>query len=371
MTNIHGLNELMVGARNYVNFANVKEGEEVLIVASTDADPLLIQAVSMAVNEASASATLIYDKPPEVYFKDPSPSAAEAMCAADTVLDIGSLVWAHSMASLVARYEYCTKGVTLSPPPTPAVLRSPASKYPLELHRAVSTKVYAQCQRSDGTKVHLSSPGGTDLIVEVWRDKTGHGYSEIKGQVPSEFAIFPPGCLGFTPPKNVNGRAVFEAYTGFGRTSKPIEFEIQDQYVTEMRGGYEVEEIKRRIRGVKDGNYVTEVMFGMNPKARVDLSVRPLSLEAERTPRTLHIGMGDSTSSLGVKRVLGVTDSYWPGKGKPLHQDGFMLYPTLRVGDETVIEHGNLKVLEDPEIREIAAKYGDPDWVLAYGPVVG
>lgn len=33
-------------------------------------------------------------------------------------------------------------------------------------------------------------------------------------------------------------------------------------------------------------------------------------------------------------------------------------------GDVTVIEHGRLKALDDPGVRAVAARYGDPDGML-------
>ena len=40
-------------------------------------------------------------------------------------------------------------------------------------------------------------------------------------------------------------------------------------------------------------------------------------------------------------------------------------FPTMTIGDETIIEKGRLAALEDPEVRAVAAKYGDPDVLLS------
>ena len=42
-----------------------------------------------------------------------------------------------------------------------------------------------------------------------------------------------------------------------------------------------------------------------------------------------------------------------------------MIYrPTLTVDGELIIDRGHLTALDDPGIRAIAAKYGDPDKLL-------
>lgn len=49
----------------------------------------------------------------------------------------------------------------------------------------------------------------------------------------------------------------------------------------------------------------------------------------------------------------------------PHHNKDFVLYhPTLKVDGEVIIENGHLLALDDPDIRAIAAKCGDPDELL-------
>lgn len=362
MGGIHQLAELMPGAVNYIEMAHIKPGEEVLVIPATDCEELVVEAVIAAVRMVGASPTVAYAPPPELYFHEPPDSLVEAMCAADTVLDLGAFVWGHSDGSLRAMAEYLTKGALLIPP-TPARLRSEAARFPIPLIRAIAHKVYDQVQKPDGTKIRVTSPGGTDLTAEVFRMQTGtDGY--IKPLAPGEFHVFPSGVVGFVPPLNVNGKAVFEAYTAFGRLSQPVTFHIKDAYVTRIQGGWEAEEIEARIEGAVNGNHVCEIMWGIVPKNNVDLATRPISMESERSPKTLHIGLGDVKLNGGPKRASGV-GPHWT----TLHQDGYMLYPTLVVGDETVQDHGHLTALDDREILELARRYGDPKEVLKYGEV--
>ncbi len=354
----------MPGALNYAEFAGVGPGEQVLLAASTEADPLVVQAILAAVAAKGASPTVCYVPPTKGYFSEPPPPLAEAMAAADTILDVGAFVVGHTEACLRALFEYASKGIILCPPPTPAVLKSKGARFPAEVHHVISKLVFAQCQKPDGSLIHVTSAAGTDITAEVWRSKCGHGAAEMGVAAPGDFWVFPGGCFGFLPPRNVNGTAVFEAFTGYGRTSEPTVFTIRDSLIVDIQGGWEVAAIHQRIDGVKNGNWICEIMFGLNPANDVDMSVTPLSLQAERSPQTLHIGLGDGTLNVGPRRAQGHTRQW-----KVLHQDGFMLYPTLTVGGESVIERGRLAAIETEEVHRVAAKYGDPAEVLSYTPV--
>lgn len=357
MTNPHEIVELMAGAKNFVECGAIREGEEVLVVAATDAEPNVVQAISAACRLAGANVTISYIAPPGQYFKEPPPPVAEAMCAADLVLDVGGFVSMHTDASIVARFEYATRFCMLVPPPKGEVLKSDAAKFPLDLYARILEKVCEICQAEDGTEIELSSPGGTELFSEVWRLHT-----KPPGRTSN---IFPVGTFGFVPPRNTNGKAVFEAFTGYGKTSEPIEFLIKNDFVEEIHGGWEASELESLVRNIRDGNYVCEIMFGINPRNRVNLTTKPLSLEAERSPRVLHIGLGNMKTGGAPKSVRG-EGADW----NIFHIDGFMVYPTLRVGKRTVLENGHLTVLDDPEVIQVAERYGDPRELLKYFPVM-
>jgi hypothetical protein len=57
--------------------------------------------------------------------------------------------------------------------------------------------------------------------------------------------------------------------------------------------------------------------------------------------------------------------------GSTFHLDAMMVFPTLTVGDETVLDRGRLPFLEEEGFREVAAEFGDPDEFLAYPQVQG
>jgi len=45
--------------------------------------------------------------------------------------------------------------------------------------------------------------------------------------------------------------------------------------------------------------------------------------------------------------------------------DAIIFQTTVRANGTVIIDRGRLKALDDPEVRQLASKYGDPDRMLA------
>jgi hypothetical protein len=111
--------------------------------------------------------------------------------------------------------------------------------------------------------------------------------------------------------------------------------------------------------------WLWEMAIGTNPKVRRPNSVLRLSgtNEVERSRSgVIHVGFGT--------RWRGESERWAATNGLPYgHLHVHLLFPTYviktKTGQEiTVIENGHLTVLDDPEVRELAKKYGDPDELL-------
>ena len=66
------------------------------------------------------------------------------------------------------------------------------------------------------------------------------------------------------------------------------------------------------------------------------------------------------------------SEEVWAGERRILygHLHVHLFFPSLVIetpkGEElTVIDKGHLTALDDPQVRDLAAKYGDPDRILA------
>lgn len=358
----HYIINLMPGARNLVGYANLAPHEEVVLAVGAHIDPVIVQAVTAALTEYEVSITQIVVPESNSPFVEPAAPVMEAICAADTLIDVGASIWGHTWATFVAMTEYLTRGIKVSPPVTTDTFISKAATFPMDLLHAIELRLYELLQQPDGTPLTITSPGGTKLDAEVWRDRAGQGWGSIAGLMPGDFLIWPPGVVGYMPPKAMSGVGVFESVAGYGRTSEPVRYLIERQRVVDISGGWEAREIRQRVQAGRNADFAAEIMFGVNPPSRVDLRKRPVPLEAERTPQTLHIGIGD-------EKLAGSPVRATKPDGSTFHLDAMMIHPTLVVGDTLVIDNGRLPFLEENAFRDVAARYGNPDDVLAYPPV--
>ncbi len=355
---------LLPGARNLAGYANLAPREEVVVAVGANIDPVITQAVVAALTEYEVSVTQIVLPQASSPFVEPAPPVMEAICAADTLIDIGASIWGHTWATFVAMTEYLTKGLKVSPPVTVDTFMSRAATFPMDVLNSIELRLYEMLQQPDGTPLEITSPGGTHITGQAWKDRAGQGWGSIAGLMPGDFLIWPPGVVGYMPPKSMEGIAVFESFSGYGKTSEPVRYRIEDQRVVEVTGGWEADEIGARIRTGRNCDYAAEIMFGVNPPSRVDLTRKPVPLEAERTPQTLHIGIGD-------EKLAGAPVRATKPDGTTSHLDGMMIYPTLTIGEQVVIEHGRLPFLNEEGFRDLAAQFGNPDEVLAYPAVQG
>jgi leucyl aminopeptidase (aminopeptidase T) len=301
---------------------------------------------------------------PGPLFAEPPVPVVEAVAAADTVLDLGAHLWGHTWAAFVSMTEFLTKGIIVSPPVLPDVFTSKAATFPMDLLHAIELRTYEMVQQPDGTPFHLTAPNGTELSGEVWQSRAGQGWGSLAGVMAGDFLVWPPGVVGFMPPKAMEGILTFDSFVGFGKTSEPVTYVVEHQHIVEVRGGWEADEIRRMIGEATNGDFVAEVMWGVNPRSRVDLTRQPVPLEAERSPQTLHIGIGD-------EKLAGSPVRATKKDGSTFHIDAMMVYPTLTVGDALVLDKGRLPFVEEEGFRSLAEDFGDPDELYAYPQVMG
>jgi hypothetical protein len=93
---------------------------------------------------------------------------------------------------------------------------------------------------------------------------------------------------------------------------------------------------------------------GLNPKVRVDGAPQ---FEREKHAGAFYLGIDGLTN--------GKPDPGAPGFA---HVDCQFDRPSISVDDVPLVENGRLLVLDDPEVREAAAAYGDPARLLDPNP---
>lgn len=255
-------------------------------------------------------------------------------------------------------------------------LGSPATTYPRDLHALINRKAWEPIWRAAGGRVHLTDPEGTDVSYTLSPEYFGRSGTPFK-EAPNM------GHLMAHPLPPIVSRADAEGVFGgttshFGRAFPAISLVMEGGRLEEVKGGGRYGEAWRELleetRGTRypcfpgDGLFwLWEVAIGTNPKIRRPSTIHLHSsggFEWERRRSgVVHIGLGTSWRS---------EHEDWAGERGLLygHLHVHLLFPTLDVvspsGESVrVIERGRLKALDDPDVRELAERFGDPDELLA------
>jgi leucyl aminopeptidase (aminopeptidase T) len=356
--------DLTEGARNLVvAYACVKKGENVCIYADTSSDPQVIEAIAVAAREAGGEVVITIsdeaDDPEESGLIDPSKIVRNAFYASDVILSIVSIFKMQFSTPATARAlnEYGARLAYIGPN-TSEELASEWARFPAELSFAIAQKTRTNLQ-AGSDDVTLTDESGTHLKVKV--EPKNWGGAGVRGPLnkPGQHAVLPASTVGTNRIKEVNGNIFPDFLEIFGPTGEICEWVIKDNWVTDIRGGPQAEAFKERIFKIKNANLFSQISWGFNPKIKINKSLQP-HFDKNK--------LGMITRAAGVMH-LGLGSTLFHQKGKkefasPIHTHGILLKPTLTAGNKMIIEKGNLTVLNDPEIRDIAKKYGDPDVIL-------
>jgi hypothetical protein len=274
--------------------------------------------------------------------------------------------------------------------PTRYVLASEAEVFPQELIEIIERKGWEIIRQA--RSVHMTDPEGTDLTWsftdEHWQvvegahpsypvhiggitHKFGPGESE-NPIIPGHMMAFPIGIIFET----ADASGVIGATTEHGAAFPYMKIKIEKNQIASLEGGGRYGELwKEFIEKTKDihyisqprpgNNFLTEVSICTNPKI-----TRPHDILHTRAGRSawvldrmrscvIHIGIG-----LNSRRDWAVERGYPTN-----HFHTHLYFPTVTIETRdgrsvNVCDKGHLTVLDDPEVRAVAAKYGDPDELL-------
>ncbi|SVB03986.1 uncharacterized protein METZ01_LOCUS156840 [marine metagenome] len=191
----------------------------------------------------------------------------------------------------------------------------------------------------DCRMMHVSSEAGTDLQINLSKTPaTGNwGYTTRPGTV----AHWPGGIVvSFPGKKTVNGKLVLDAgdinLTFKRYLEKPVQLDIQDDYVVSIDGeGTDAELFRRYFAawGDREAYAVSHVGWGMNPGARYE----SLAMYDQRDTNgtELRTFAGNFLYSTGANEYAG------------RHSEGHFDLPlrgcTIRLDDEVVVKKGELQ----------------------------
>ena len=302
------------------NCMMVKKGESVLVI--TD-QPLrkIGYAFREAAEEATAEAMLLEILPRSSNGEEPPGSVAKFMKDFDVLI----IPTSKSMSHTNARREACEAGarcVTL-----PGILED-------TMERTLNADYQEIAQRSiklaemvnRGKTARVTTPAGTDITMGI-EGRECHADTGLVHN-PGDFSNLPAGEAYIAPVEGTANGVIVVDGSMVGKVKKPIRIVVKDGFATEITGDRSAEELEKMLEPFgQPGRNIAELGIGTNHKARIVGNV----LEDEKVMGTVHMALGDNKSMGGNVSVQS-------------HLDGILLKPTLWIGEEKIMEDGELMI---------------------------
>jgi hypothetical protein len=344
-------------ARVFVEeWAKLKPGERVIVLDDGRAEPQVARAVLDCARATGADVTYLEMASSDGAWSEPNEVVFAAMRKAQKCLSL-ALVY-HDRRTTIARREYGMAMFFLLPPTSESLLAD-ASAFPIELCEEVGRRCAARLRGA--RQLHVTSRRGTDFRAELdprnctadpggWLEAWDPG--RTIGITPGEGSnTFPPGvALAFPTPGTVEGTAVFDHHVGIGATPGGLAVRYEKGVCAGARG-HGAERLADLLTGVEHAAEVAEVAFGTNPLQSIVLDTTRNPVAAERHSATVHVGIGPSP-------IFGARNT------SASHLDGLIVQPSIALDGVPLMTDGHLLVLDEPEVRELAASFGDPDVLL-------
>lgn len=313
-------------------FANVRPGEEVMIVTDTNMDPQIYQAMMGVVRSKGAEPTLVMFPPRAHHTAEPSKVAAQALKGCDICVFLTTTALSHSEFS-----EHRGKvAALLMEEATVEILTSPGCQLDeSDLQRIASRERWVRRFWMQGGDVRVTTPAGTDLRAKLVEGdkrsaKIREGILKQEGDKRGG-GTWPWGECRVTPLEGSGeGRIVWDicGHAPAGRYTQPVVLTVEAGRVVTIEGGAEAAEVRRYLETYGDENSFAapaEISVGLNHKATIMGAVR----NDKKALGTAHIAIG--RSDIGGS-VVSAT-----------HFDGLMARPTIAVNGQTFIREGVLQ----------------------------
>jgi len=324
--------------------------------------------------------------------------------------EVKGVYWGKDGGGFYARYiapqQDKFKGFTLFA--NEYVLSSQLPPFPGDVFHLIEEKTLA-LMTYDIDKVRVTDPEGTDVSWDVTSEMAKRWIDSIYG--PGHLLMYPDtatGKNGYTlsnypmpnktwtprePIALVNG--VVAGTNGSGGFWPRMEITFKNGYLTKVAGGGMYGDVIREFLQyphINDTTYpyyhhpgfwhLWEVALGTNPKYFRNPSdfygsghagIYCLTFERYRTG-VFHWGFGNEIAnepgSMGLPlKWLKFGEEHDLPTGHDFHiHNYFTTYKVHRSSTNqwvTVVDRGHLVALDDPEVRKLAANYGNPDEILA------
>ncbi|MDP2646048.1 MAG: hypothetical protein Q8P24_14005 [Desulfobacterales bacterium] len=356
-------------AANMYEGFEVKKGQKVLIINEPSADQLVVEAFATASRERGATVDII-----GLQGFGPLKDAAELLDNMFSNNWYPDWAWAAANeADIVLLTAFLKKPHTPIPPLpgnpkvenieiTSDLMLSEYLSFPVELRDAIDDVAWENMGHA--SQLRWTDLEGTDLTIHY---KPQDWKKLIDRNTKGKGAPYPHGHLMFPAPvQDMNGVYVSSSIT-FGGPVPRTTLKVEGGRVVDVQGGGKFgDRLRTSFEKYKDLtgkscpgpgiNWITTMGLCTNPKAARSPFFEELSGSARIFAWTYaHRRSGVLHASIGEGKVT-------PNYKVIRHMDTF--FNTLVTEKGTIAENGRLCALDDPRVREMAARFGDPDQLL-------
>jgi hypothetical protein len=359
--------ELLQGARNCaIEYGGIKKGDQVVILVElgTNTEPIVVQALAAVCQEVGAEVQTVFTKRLlNSWWEELSPSVRAAVGAADVVLQMSDTIGKTHLLDLMLNKQtrrirnYATDQGLLS---------SEWARWPVELQDLVELKVNGRLQESKTYRI--TTPAGTDIMGNISR--TIRPWRKDQKRSKGMNVSFPPSVFRAMESLEASGIIAAEATYPWGARrfglpetyfDKPVCLTIEKNKVIQVQGGWEAERYRSAIDDCAEliGERAFEVdswHSGMSPKAFTPFAPK---VNPDRWDHIMHNHENWFHFHIGgisVKDTSGDLQHHQ----KIEHINAVCRNATVYLDGEIMAKSGRLWIWDDPEVIEIAKKYGDP-----------
>jgi len=302
---------------------NIKKGEEVLIIIDRKGRNIGNE-IFLVCEELGAEVMLLEMLEREFHGQEPTKVVAKAMENADVVIAPTQ----KSLSHTDARRNANKKGARIATMPS-------ITEELMERTLNVDYKKIADLSEkvakilTEGKEAFITSPGGTKIFLSI-EGRQGVADTGILHN-SGDFGNLPAGEAYIAPLEGkTNGTLVIDGVmAGVGKLDEPIFVEVCDGFAKKITGGKSAQELRDMLEKTEDKNAMNigELGIGTNEKAELSGNL----LEVEKVFGTVHMAFGDSVSMGGKVKA-------------PIHVDGVILKPTLKIDNKVLLEDGKMMI---------------------------
>ena len=355
----YSVSDLMPSIRNALQCLDVQSGEEASILRETTTEQVIVDAFASGLRYVGAKVTILEVEPNLMggldYARYPK-AVEEALLSSDLAVALSTFPLHHTGTG-----DRLEDGIGLKKGGKQFPLRyldtigmskaealRTSGRFPTQLFWEIMKRVMRKL--SEGKDLRFTDQRGTELTAKIRPQKYSPLAPRTRPMQKSEFLTWPFGAWVTHDMVQCDGLLNWDGCVPFGLFDQPIRLTIEGGLATKIEGGHDAKMLKDYIKGIENSTYIPELGIGLNPWSRRFVG-EPNGIH-EMTRRS-----GNCLLAMGAGHI--------PERFGKSHLDGLFRDQTVYVEDEVFVKDGRVAIFDDPDLREFARQYGDPDTIFS------